>query len=276
MQLSVGDRTLEYDVRGDGADALIFIPALGATRAMWEPQVPQFEADFTVVLYEPGGHYPQGGSGDKITLWGMADDLEALATAVGARRPHLVGLSMGGMIAQTFAIRYRDRVKSLVLASTTSSYPEESRRQIAQRAEIASREGMGPLINGTIERWFTDAFRQAHSETVDWIRGMLRSADPWAYAAAARAVSEVDTTARLRDIAAPTLVLKPESDQSMPADAASVLESHIPAARCKVIDAASHLCNVENPEAFNREVSEFVRGVNERTPGEAGIPGLPG
>jgi 3-oxoadipate enol-lactonase len=275
MQLSMDGRTVTYKVLGEGADAIIFIPALGTTREMWKPQIPYFERDYTLVLYDPAGHEASAASQAGLSLATLADDLARLADRVGARRPHVVGISMGGMIAQECAIKHRERVQSLVLVCTTPSYPEESRRQIEQRAQTAEREGMAPLVEPTLERWFTAEFRAAHRDTVAWVRHMLTTADPHAYAAAARAVSQVNTTDRLHTIAAPTLVLTAEFDRSMPPDAATLLTDHIPDARHKAIADAAHLCNVANADGFNREVAQFIQGVVDATPGEAGVPGLP-
>src|SRR5579884_3233094 len=158
MQMTVHGRSLFYEVVGTGADTVIFIPALGASYDMWRSQVSAFAADYTVVLYDGVGHRPLAPGHADINLSDLAEDLAALADAVHARRPHLVGLSMGGMIAQVYAITYQDRVKSLVLAATTSSYPEDRRRQMEERAATVAKQGMGPVVPGIVERWFTRDF----------------------------------------------------------------------------------------------------------------------
>lgn len=274
MQLNQNGKTLTYDVTGQGADTVIFIPALGATREMWRGQVPAFSPDYTVVTYDAAGHDPGTVAGN-ASLDDYAADLLALADTVDARRPHIVGLSLGGMIAQAYGARYPDRAKSFVLACTTSSYPEQQRQQIRQAAGTASRNGMAALVEPTIQRWFTPEFIEKQPETLRWVRAMLASADPHAYAEAARVVAAVNTTSGLSQIAAPVLVLTGEHDVSMPADAASVMTSHLRNARSSVISGAAHLANVQRPDQFNDAVLGFIRGIDNATPSEAGVPGLP-
>ncbi len=274
MQFSAKDKTLTYDITGNGADTIIFVPALGATREMWRAQVTAFASDYTVVTYDAAGHDPATVS-NNASLAGYAADLLALADAVHARRPHIVGLSLGGMIAQEYGARYPDRAKSLVLACTTSSYPQEQRDQFEQRAATAERLGMEPIVETTIQRWLTAPFIERDPETVAWVRRMLASADPRAYAQAARAAGAVNTTNALPRIGAPVLVLSGEYDASMPPGATTTLVSHSRNARSRVIVDAAHLANVEQPDLFNETVFEFTRGIDGAPPGEAGVPGLP-
>lgn len=274
MQFTRNGRTFTYDITGQGADTVIFIPALGATREMWRSQVAAFSPDYTVVTYDAAGHDPSTVS-DNPSLGEYAADLLALADAVDARRPHVVGLSLGGMIAQAYGARFPDRAKSFVLACTTSQYPEEQREQTRQRADMAQRNGMEALVEPTIQRWFTPAFIDAQPETVHWVRQMLASADPHAYAEAARVVADVNTTDYVPAIAAPVLVVSGKHDTSMPAYAVSVLMSHLRNARSMVMAGAAHLANVEQPGEFNDAVLGFIGEIDRATPSEPGVPGLP-
>lgn len=274
MQLMRNGKSLTYDVTGDGADTVIFVPALGATREMWRSQVAAFAPDYTVVTCDIAGHDSPSPAG-YASLSEYADDLLALADRLQSRRPHVVGLSLGGMIAQAYGIRHPDRAKSLTLACTTSSYPEDQRRQTEQRATVARQQGMKPLVEPTIERWFTQDFIRSNPDAVEAVRQMLFSADPEAYAQAIQVVATMETTDRLPSIAAPVLILSAEFDAGMPPNAVSVLSSHIRDARVSVIHDAAHLCNVQQPGEFNRAVLNFVRWIDEVSPGEAGVPGLP-
>jgi pimeloyl-ACP methyl ester carboxylesterase len=236
---------------------------------MWRPQVRFFERQHRVVTYEAAGHYAGARSG--ATLDDLGQELQAFLAALGVERPHVVGISMGGMIAQSYAINYPEAPASLVLASTTSYYPEESRRQIRERAETVERDGMGSVLEPTMERWFTSAFREHEPGTVGWVRTMLAAADPQAYGDAARAVASVNFRDLLGGIRAPTLVVSAEHDASMPADAAVVLEDSIPMARRTALRHAAHLCSVEKASAFNQLVGEFLQSL--AAPATLGSPG---
>jgi len=246
----------EREVVGHGAETVVFVPALGTTREMWAPQVTYFAPDFRVVSFDAGGHDPSQSMGR--TLADFADELRRLLVSTGAARPHIVGISMGGMIAQVFAIRYPSMPASIVLVNTTPFYPPEARQQIELRAQTAEHDGMSSLVEPTLERWFTARFRETEPETVDRIRGMLRTADPHAYAEAARAVAAIDTRSRLDQIQCPTLIIRAEKDASMPATAAQTLHEQVRLSRLAVFSGAAHLCSVEQPDQFNEVVSQFV------------------
>jgi len=142
MQLPLGEDSIQYEIEGKGPETLVFIPALGLTGDMWKQQVEHFRTSHTVVTYD-AGHMQSGPVRQDATLEEFAEELARLLDAVGVISGHIVGISMGGMIAQVFAINYPDRVKSLVLACTTPSYPEESRQQMRTRADTAEHVRIG-------------------------------------------------------------------------------------------------------------------------------------
>jgi 3-oxoadipate enol-lactonase len=223
---------------------------------MWAPQVGYFEADYRVVSYDAGGHYPYPSPGRSLS--DFAEELGGLVASIGALRAHIVGISMGGMIAQEFAVRHPSVPGSIVLVNTTPFYPPEARRQIELRAQTAERDGMSSLVDPILERWFTPRFPEREPHTVNRIRGMLETADPYAYAEAARAVAAVDTRSKLDRIQCPTLIIRAEEDASMPATAAQTLHEQIPDSRLAVISDGAHLCSVEQPDQFNQLVSQFL------------------
>jgi 3-oxoadipate enol-lactonase len=273
MRLVINSHALDYDVAGTGAETIVFIHALGVTRAMWWPQVERFQRDYRVVVYDAAGHDSPPSTGGQPSLADYARDLHGLILGLGIERPCLVGISMGGMVAQVYAIHYPRELSSLVLACTTSDYSEDARRQLEQRAATAEREGMAPLVDATLGRWFTPDFREQHPEVVNRIRAMLQIADPRAYAMAARAVAAVDTREDLPRIAVPTLILRAERDASMGPEAAAALRNGIPRAEIQVIEDAAHLCNVQRPDAFNRAVSDFIRKITASSPLPGGEKG---
>jgi 3-oxoadipate enol-lactonase len=246
----------DHEIVGHGAEIVIFVPALGTTREMWAPQVTYFEPNYRVVSYDAGGHYPSHSLGRSLS--DFADELRGLLVSIGALRPHIVGISMGGMIAQEFAIRHPTLPASIVLVNTTPFYPPEARQQIELRAQTAERDGFSSLVEPTLERWFTAPFREKEPQTVDRIRRMLHTADPHAYAEAARAVAAIDTRSRLDQIRCSTLIIRAEKDASMPTTAAQTLHDQIRDSRLAEISQAAHLCSVEQPDQFNQLVSQFV------------------
>lgn len=238
---------------------LILIHALGLSHELWKPQIPQLAAMYDVVAYDLRGHGDTDIPPGPYTLADFAEDLAGLLDALGFERTHLVGISLGGMIAQEFALTWPDRVRSLLLADTASEYPPEARRQFAERARVAEERGIGPLIEPTLERWFTPEFRRDHSAEVAWIRDLLGSAHPTGYAASCRAIAQADLTERLVNVTAPTLVVVGSEDHSTTPEMALQIHEHIPGSRYQVIPGAAHLTNVACPEEFNRAIVSIAK-----------------
>ncbi len=261
MRAFVNGIALDFDLVGNGP-TLVLIHALGVDRRMWAQQVPVFAEGRQVLAYDVRGHGRSDKPAGPYTLEALADDLRGLLDSLGIQRASLLGISMGGMIAQTFALRYPDQVDLLILADTTSEYPPEGRRQFVERARQVEASGIEPIVPATLERWFTPEFRVEDEETVEEIRKILAAADPAGYAGACLAVSQVDTTARLGQIQAPTLVIVGEKDPGTPVEAAARIQAAIPGARLEVIPDASHLSNVAHPGAFDDLVLGFL-GVGE-------------
>ena len=145
-----------YEIHGrEGAPWLTFSHSLACTLRMWDDQVAAFKDSFRILLYDTRGHGRSAAPAGPYTLEGLADDLRGLLAHLGIQKLHFVGLSMGGMIGQTFALKYPGMFTTLTLADTTSRYPAEAAATWAARIKIAETQGMQPLVQPTLERWFT-------------------------------------------------------------------------------------------------------------------------
>jgi 3-oxoadipate enol-lactonase len=244
-------------VEGSGPP-LVLIHALGLDHRQWRRQVADFARYREVFAYDLRGHGQSDKPSGPYTLEQMADDLNGLLVGWGIRRAQILGLSLGGMVAQTFALDYPEMVSSLVLADTTSEYPPEARRMFDERARLIKIGGMDDLVESTLDRWFTPDYRRTDAATVDEIRQILRAADPTGYAACCEAIARIDLTARLARIQAPTLVIVGAEDPGTPVTAAQRLHDAIPDSRLTVISGASHLSNVSHAAEFNAAVREFL------------------
>jgi 3-oxoadipate enol-lactonase len=249
----------QYYQRYGAGPPIVLIHALGLDHRLWEPQLSALAIGHTVYVYDVRGHGASDVPFMPYTLTDFADDLAGLLDALGIADAHLVGLSMGGMIAQEFALSWPDRVRSLVLADTTSEYPQEARRAFAERARIAEERGLGPLLEPTMDRWFTPEFRRDHPAEVERIRDILAVTDPRGYAASCRAIASIDVTERLVNIQAPSLVLVGAADTSTPPDMALKIHEYIPGSGYEVIPDAAHLINLARPDLFNRAVIATVQ-----------------
>jgi 3-oxoadipate enol-lactonase len=149
-------------------------------------------------------------------------------------------------------------VRALVLANTTSGYPDAARAVWEQRIATVREQGTAAIADTVMQRYFHDDFRTAHGAIVARFRQRLASTDAAGYAACCNAVATVDTTSRLGSIRVPTLVIAGELDQGTPVEMARTLAQAIPDARLTVLPAASHLSAIEQPQLFASTIVDFV------------------
>jgi 3-oxoadipate enol-lactonase len=259
MKITVNGIATHYRLDGPaGAPVVTLSHSLAAHLGMWEPQLGALTARWRVLAYDTRGHGGTEAPAGPYTLDQLADDALALLDAAGVQQTHWVGLSMGGMIGQTLALRAPHRLASLVLADTSSRVPPEARPLWKERIDTAGSKGMEPLVEPTIARWFTAPFIAMGHEVVDRVRDMIRGTDPRGYAGCCAAISMLDLTDRLSAIKLPALVIVGEQDQGTPVAASRVIHERIAGSTLTIIPSASHLSNMEQPEAFTTALVQFL------------------
>ena len=237
---------------------LVFAHSLACDHTMWAPQLDAFGADFSLLAYDMRGHGGSSVTDGDYPLELLADDLAALLDAQGIARCHFVGLSLGGMVGQMAALRHPARFGSLTLADTTSRQPPGAHAVWDERLATVRAHGMAPLVQPTLERWFTPAFRASHAQEVARIGALIRGTPAAGYAGCAHAVVNIDLTAQLPRIACPVLVIVGRDDAGTTPAMAQDIASAIPGARLVVLDAAAHLSNIEQAQAFNAALRAFL------------------
>ncbi len=259
MKIAANGISFNYWLEGPAnAPVVMLSSSLATNLSMWDPQVPTFTSRYRVLRYDMRGHGETDAPEGAYTLHLLADDVRALLRALGIARTHFVGLSIGGMIGQTLGLESPQILQSLVVCDTTSRMPPESRGMWEERIQVARTQGMEPHVETTINRWFTDPFRKAHPEAVDPIRAMIRQTKPTGYIGCCHAIMSLNFTDRLHEIAVPTLVVVGEDDPSAPVAAARTIHERIKGSELAILKSASHISNVEQPDAFNRSVLSFL------------------
>jgi len=228
MKITANGIGVSYTVDGPaGAPVVTLSHSLATTSAMWEPQVKALTTRYRVLRYDTRGHGGSDAPAGAYTLDQLAEDARQLLAALGIARTHWVGLSMGGMIGQTLALKAPDLFASLVLCDTSSRVPAEARPLWAERITTAETNGMEPLVEATIGRWFTQPFREARADVVNPVRAMIRATPPRGYVGCCQAISQLDLTDRLSAIRIPTLVVVGEEDQGTPVAASRTIQEQI-------------------------------------------------
>jgi 3-oxoadipate enol-lactonase len=232
--------------------------ALGCDLTMWDELANLLAVDCRVIVYDHRGHGASDAPAGPYSMAELADDAARLLRELDTGPVLWIGLSMGGMVGQELALRHPGLVGALVLANTTSGYPEAARAAWTQRIATVREQGIAAIADAVMARYFHEGFRAAHPATVARFRQRLVTSDPVGYAGCCAAVGAVDTGARLGGIAVPALVLAGELDQGTPVEMARALVDGMPDARLEVLADASHLSAAEQPRAFEAAVMRFV------------------
>lgn len=256
--VGVGGWRLYYEIEGDGQTVVLLHP-VGLDRTCWEAQVEALAPHFRVLLVDLRGHGRSDMPPPPYSLEGFAEDVHGLLSALRLAPAHVIGLSLGGMVAQTLALDHPQAVRSLVLADTISTLPPEARAAMVERGEAARRGGMSGVVDATLARWFTPDFMSAG--VVARCRERLLADDVATWAASWQAISELAIEPRLREIRVPTLVVTGEQDVSAPVARARAMAALIPGARLEILVGAPHMAPLERPAEFNATVLPFLRSV---------------
>ncbi len=257
MKLAANGIDIHYTIEGEGP-IVTLSHSLGCNLSMWDSQARALSEHYRVLRYDTRGH---GRSSAPVGPYGfrqMVQDLHGLLTGLGIEETHFVGLSMGGMIGQQFALEYPGLISSLALCNTTSRWPDGSWPAWEVRIRAVTAQGMEPVVEPTIERWFTAPFRQQRRDVTDSVRAMLRATPPEGYIGCCHAIPKINVTERLAALRCPALVIVGEQDPATPVEMARTIQAALPSAELVILSSASHLSNVEQPEAFNQALLGFL------------------
>ncbi|MDQ6688742.1 MAG: alpha/beta hydrolase [Actinomycetota bacterium] len=255
---------INYSMEGDGSETVVLINGLADELETWEYQTPALlEGGYRVLSFDNRGigktSHPAGPYSSEM----LAADTKALVDALGITDFHLMGVSMGGMIAQTYALNYSSDLRSLTLACTYAAPGPFCSRMFAMWADIAKVQGV-PMVMRDVTLWaFTlDFFREREEELVEFETAMRYMDQPvHAYLAQLAVIQNHDTTAELASITVPTLVIAGEEDILIPTRLSHDLLDLIPGSTWATT-AGGHGCIWERPDEFN---SVFVGFLNDNS-----------
>ncbi|MBP1690471.1 MAG: Beta-ketoadipate enol-lactone hydrolase [Deltaproteobacteria bacterium] len=275
--VTVGDVELYYEEHGSG-DPLLLIMGLAADSTAWMFQLPAFAERYRTIVFDNRGIGRSSKPAGPYTIGGMADDTAGLLAAIGVERAHVVGVSMGGMIAQELALRHPERVRGLVLACTYPEPDEEIRlgrsSSIQQLGGTVGADGTAQIDLAAVDpmmifqtllpKVFSPSFLQ---NQLPILLQLFGGALQWGFSieaimAQVDAVMSHQATDRLSSIKSPTLVITGDADLLIPPANSDLIASKIPGARLVKIPGGTHGFNFETPDLFNRAVLDFLATVH--------------
>ncbi len=255
MKANVNGIEINYEIHGkEGAPWLVLSHSLACSVRMWDPQIEAFKGSFRILAYDMRGHGHSSAPATAYTLDMLADDISGLVSFLKIKTACYCGLSIGGMIGQTLALRGKGPFERMVLCDTTHTQPPEALKQWEDRIRIAESKGMAGLLDSTMERWFTAPFRS--SPGAKKIAALILATPVAGFVGCGRAIMGLNTTARLKDIRLPLLAITGNDDGA--AAGTRHIGENVPGAKFVGIPQAAHISNVEQPEAFNRALREFL------------------
>lgn len=234
------------------APVVLMSNSLGSSLRMWDAQASALAQHFRVVRYDMRGHGHSPVPGGPYTVADLADDTLALLDRLGVDRAHMVGLSLGGMVAMHLAATAPERVDRMVLCCTSAHLPPA--RNWHDRAAAVRAEGIAAVTDNVVARWVTPAFAAASPGVVDELRTMLEATPDEGYASSCEAIASMDLRRRLPDIQAPTLVVAGSDDPATPADHSHAIAAQVAGAQVVIVGPAAHLATVEQPAAVTAHI----------------------
>lgn len=260
MRADVNGITIHYVQSGPpSAPPVILHHPLGTNLGFWDDLATALEHRYRVIRFDARGHgatsAPEGAY-DFDTLQG---DVIGLMDHLGVEKARFVGLSMGGMVGQYLGVDHPSRFHSLVISSTVSQTAAEARPIWQGRIESVARDGYtDQMVDTALSRWLAPATMSGRPDLVARFRSFLTSTPKAGYVGWCHAILGLAMTERLSAITLPTMVIAGEVDPAAPPAAAEVIAGRIPGARLVVIPGASHMLNVEAPQAFHDVVLPFL------------------
>lgn len=260
MLIKANGIQISYELSGkEGAPVVMLSHSLACSMQMWNPQLDVLQPHFQVLRYDMRGHGGSETTEGAYTLDQLAADAIGLLDAATIDKVHFVGLSIGGMIGQCLALNYTDRLQSLILCDTTPILSEEAKPLFQERMSVARTKGMQALVQGTLERWFTEPYLKQNPPEINLIRHQISSTSVAGYLGCSEAILGLNYLEQLSEINLPTQIIVGENDPTTTVEASKAIHERIPHSKLAILPSAAHLSNIEQAEAFNTTLMEFLR-----------------
>jgi len=256
MKASKGKIEINYVVEGSGPPVTL-VHGVGSNLDSWDAIAERLARHFRVVRLDLRGH----GKSSRIEtcrLEDFLDDVSLVLDTLGIARTHLVGFSLGGMIAQAYVLAQPERVQKLALISAVAGRSPEERANVQARARKVRAEGIASVVAAAEDRWFTEAFRRKNPEVVAKRLEELKANDHRSYSAAYTVFAEGDLGDRLHEIRHATLIVTGEHDVGSNTRMARFMHGAIPGSRLRILPGLKHSVLLEAPADIAGLLLEFL------------------
>jgi 3-oxoadipate enol-lactonase len=254
--LEANGAQVHFELSGPAsAPVLMFSNSLGTNLTMWTPQVEVLGQRYRVLRYDTRGHGQSAVTPGPYKIPQLANDVLGLLDRLGIEKVSFCGLSMGGMIGMTLALRVPDRVRKVILCCTAPKLGSAE----TWNARIASvqKGGMAAVTDAVLERWYTPPFRATEPQQIQRTKQMLLTTPPEGYVANCEAIRDEDLREAIPGIRIPTLILMGKYDPVVPLADGRFMAERIRGSKY-VESPAAHLANIEASDVFTKELATFL------------------
>lgn len=237
------------------APVLMFSNSLSSNLHMWDAQAAALKERFRTIRYDSRGHGKSVAGKGPYSIAQLGADALAIMDALKLDKVHFCGLSKGGMVGQWLLTHHRERIGKAVLANTAARMPPPELWN--GRIRNVSHNGMAAIVDATIERWFTKGFVERSPALVATVKAMIAATPAHGYCGCCAAIRDMDQRETIRSITNPVLLISGQHDPATTPAMMELLKERIKGAHWVSLD-ASHISNIEQPEAFTRALAEFL------------------
>ncbi|HUO46332.1 MAG TPA: alpha/beta fold hydrolase [Acidimicrobiia bacterium] len=246
---------LSWELTGEQGPVICLVHPLGMDRHFWDWLQADLSIPVTWLLVDLPGHGASPLPGDAYTIEDVADGIAEIVDREGLSPIHVLGSSFGGLVALAFGQRHRPLTSSIVVADSTPRYAEGF--GWPERASAVRSRGLEPLVQGTLERWFSPAAQDVAPAQVDYVRSRLLATDPEGYALACEALGAADLTPHLSEMDLPALIIAGTDD--VLASDSQLMADNLPRASLVWLPGGRHGAPLELQREFAGAVNQFLR-----------------
>jgi len=251
---------IHYISEGSG-EPIIFIHGVGLDHTIFKKQINYFSKDFRVIAYDMLGHGKSEKPNINYQLSYYVEQLNRLIIDLNLKNPHIVGFSMGAMVAQLFAIKYPYKLKKLCLLNAVAKRNPKQQKGVLSRVEQVKKEGHHSTIDSALKRWFTEKYFTKHPDVIENIRTILSNNpfDAYLESYTLFSVSDKMLWPKLDKIKAPTLIITGEKDTGSTPEMSLMLGKKIQHSEVAILPNIKHMAPIEASESVNNIIENFLR-----------------
>ena len=241
-------------------NTIVFSNSLGSDLSMWDPQVEYFKDNYQIICYDKRGHGKSSPIKGPYTFDMLENDVISIMDEIGIDKAHFVGLSMGGMTSLGLALKHSNRFDKLVCCAARADMPPPAIEAWDQRMAVVEDKGTQGVVQGSLERWFSDKFRNdvANNHILEKAEEMIKSTSTNGYIGSCNAIKGLDYLRELGKIKKDFLYISGENDVGAPALAMEEMHHLTVNSKYVCIPGVAHVFNLEKPNETNKILSDFL------------------